>query len=285
MTDLQRFVGTCVDQREVSYSAADVILHALTLGFGTDPLDARQLRFVTEDHLAALPTLPLVLGYPGVFMREPSLGLAWAQMLHAEEHLELHRTLPPAGIVRDRTWVDAVVDRGTAKGAFVHTRKELHSENDGLLLATVRSTILCRGDGGGGSAGQPPTPYAPVPERRPDLQANIGTLAQQALFYRLCGDSNPVHADPAVAAQAGFSRPLLHGRCTFGHALHVILAHCCNYDAAAIAAARVRFAAPFYPGETLRVSCWREWRQIHFSAECVERHETVLSHGLVELRD
>lgn len=284
MLDPQALVGALLDEREVSYSVADTILYALTLGFGADPLDTRQLRYVVEDRLQTLPTLPLVLGYPGFFMRNPHYDLGWDRLLHAAERLMLHRPLPPAGIVRDRTYVDAITDRG-ARGCFVHTRKELHSENDGLHLATVHSTILCRDDGGGGSGGTPPAPLLPVPERRADLTGSIATLPQQALLYRLCGDTNPVHADPAAAARAGFDRPLLHGRCTLGHALHAIMAGCCDYDGHAIKSIGVRFAAPFFPGETLQVSCWRDWKKIHFSAESVERHVTVLSHGLVELRD
>jgi hypothetical protein len=128
MLEVAALQGACVDAREVSYSVADSILYALTLGYGADPLDLRQLRFVYEQHLQALPTLPLVIGYPGFFMRNPRYDLGWERLLHAEEQLVLHRPLPPAGIVRDCTYIDAIADRGAAKGCFVYTRKELHSE-------------------------------------------------------------------------------------------------------------------------------------------------------------
>ncbi len=271
--------GTLVDEREVAYHAIDAMLYALSLGFGSDPLDRRQLQYVYEDHLRILPTLPLVIGYPGIFMRDSKLGLDWSRMLHGEEMLELHHPLPGAGIVRDRTWIDAVVDRGTGHGAFVHTRKELHSENDGIPLATIRSTILCRADGGGGSAGQSPDALMPTPDRAPDLHEPQPTLARQALFYRVNGDANPLHADPAVAASAGFSRPLLHGRCTLGLALHAIVRACFDYDSSAVRTLSARFAAPFYPGETLMVSIWKQGNELRFAADCAERDVRVLSHG------
>lgn len=284
MAALHTLVGTRLAAEESAYSSADAILYALSLGIGDEPQDTRQLRYVYEDGLHALPTLPLVLGWPGVWMPLAGLTLDHARMLHAEERLELHRALPPAGIVRSETWLDAVVDRGTDRGAFVHTRKELYSENDGLHLATVRSCVLARGDGGGGSAGSAPEALRDTPTRAPDVVATRRTLPRQALLYRLNGDTNPVHAAPAVAALAGFDRPLLHGRCTLGLALREMLAQCLDYVGDELATIRARFAAPFFPGETLRVRIWRDWNKIAFCADCVEREVMVVSHGLVELR-
>lgn len=284
-TGLAALVGTCIDAREVSYSSPDSMLYALSLGFGQDPLDPRALAFVREDGLKILPTLPLVLGYPGFFIQRPGVSLDWDRMLHAEERLVLHRALPPAGVVRDATWVDAVVDRGPDKGVFVHTRKELHSENDGLHLATVRSSILCRSEGGCGSAGSPPPPLHDESDALRSVLGSVVTVPQQALLYRLCGDTNPVHVSPVHAARAGFDRPLLHGRCTLGLALQVLLRELLAYEVGGISSISVRFAAPFFPGETLRVRARREGRRLWFAADAAERAQTVLSHGEVLLRN
>ena len=140
-------VGQLVDERNVTYSTRDTMLYALSLGFGATPTDPRQLRYVYEERLESLPTLPMVIGYPGFFMPHPDRHIGWEQLLHAEEHVVVHRPLPPAGMVRDQTTVDGVVDRGANRGAFVYTRKELHDENN-WPLATVYSTLLCRTDGG-----------------------------------------------------------------------------------------------------------------------------------------
>lgn len=277
-------VGTRIAAGEVAYSSVDAILYALSLGFGDDPLHARELRHVYEDGLETLPTLPLVLGWQGIWMPAAGLALDRTRMLHAEERLDLHRALPPAGIVRYEVHVDAVADRGPGRGAFVHARKELYSENDGLHLATVRSCVLARGDGGRGSAGEAPPALAPTPERPADGVGERATLARQALLYRLNGDSNPVHAAPEVAALAGFDRPLLHGRCTLGIALRELLASALDHDVAAVGAVAVRFSAPFFPGETLRVRHWRDTGGLAFAADSVERGVTVLSHGRLALR-
>jgi acyl dehydratase len=38
-----------------------------------------------------------------------------------------------------------------------------------------------------------------LPERAPDIVLDLKTPPQAALIYRLSGDYNPLHADPAVA--------------------------------------------------------------------------------------
>ena len=122
-----------------------------------------------------------------------------------------------------------------------------------------------------------------MPTRAPDIVCDLPTLPQQALIYRLCGDFNPLHADPEVARVAGFERPILHGRCTMGVAQHAILKSCCDYDARRLKSMRVRFSAPFLPGETLRTEIWRDGQYAYFTASSRERGVQVLGNGLVEL--
>lgn len=279
----EKLVGLVVDEGTHTYRREDTILYALALGFGQDPLDRRQLRYVYEDGLEALPALCLVLGYPGFWLREPQYEADWKRVLHAEEAFEILEPLPPAATFTSRTAVERVVDRGPDKGAFIYSRKELRDAGDGRLLATVDSTTLARGDGGcGGPDGPRPAPVE-MPTRAPDLVCELPTLPQQALIYRLCGDLNPLHADPEVARAAGFERPILHGRCTLGVAQHALLRSCCDYDATRLRALRVRFSAPFLPGETLRTRIWREGSQVWFDAESVERGVAVLSNGLARI--
>lgn len=285
MIDYQLLLGQTIDRRETSFRIEDTIQYALAVGFGTDPTDRDQLRFVYEQDLVALPSMSLTLAYPGFWLRRPEYQVDWPRLLHAEEHFEIHRPLPVSGTVLGQTVVEHIVDRGLDKGAFIYSKKEVRAKADGALLATVKSTTLCRGDGGfGGPAGPRPEPVA-MPVRAADLICDLPTIPQLALLYRLCGDMNPLHADPAVAKGAGFERPILHGRCTMAIAQHALLKSCCAYDARRLRSMRVRFSAPFLPGETLRTEIWRGDRAAWFSSSSVERGVTVLSNGYAEIQD
>jgi hypothetical protein len=192
---------------EHRYAARDTMLYALGLGCGSDPTDRNELQFVFEDGLKALPTMAVVLGAPGFWMRNEKTGVDWRKILHGEQGLILHRPLPVAGTVIGRTRIKDIVDKGRERGALMFTERGILDKESGAAIATLTSTTVMRGDGGfGGPSGPTPAPH-PLPERAPD----IPTLPQAALIYRLSGDMNPLHADPKVAAAAGFSRPILHG--------------------------------------------------------------------------
>ena len=282
MKDHSALIGMVINQQQQSYTIKDTILYALGVGLGADPLDAQQLRYVYEEGLQTLPTLALVLAYPGFWMRDAQYGFTWQQILHAEEALEMHTPLPVAGTLRGVTVVEDVVDRGADKGCFVYLRKDLTSVDGQTLYATVRSNTLARADGGfGGSAvgkGLLP-PAAAVPTRAADVVCDLPTLPGAALLYRLSGDMNPLHADPAVARSVGFERPILHGRCTLGVAMHALLRSCCEYQAARLQTLQVRFSAPFLPGETLRTEIWREAGTVAFRSSSLERRVVVLNNG------
>jgi acyl dehydratase len=266
-----------------SFTKRDTMLYALGLGVGADPLDRNQLRFVYERELAALPTMAVVLGGPGMWVRDPKLKANWKRVLHGEQGLTLFRPLPVEGTVIGRTRLTGVVDRGLEKGAFVFTERDVIEASSGERIALLQSTSVLRGDGGfGGPAGPTPEPHA-LPNRAPDLWVDIQTLPQSALIYRLSGDMNPLHADPEIAATAAFPRPILHGLCTFGVAGHALLKSCCGYRPERLRSMRVRFSAPVFPGETIRTEIWRDGAAISFRARAVERDVTVLNNGRAEL--
>jgi hypothetical protein len=73
----------------------------------------------------------------------------------------------------------------------------------GSTIWTVTSTIFVRGEGGwGGDRG--PSTAVELPDREPTATTSYRVTPQQALLYRLCGDRNPLHADPEFAEKAGF---------------------------------------------------------------------------------
>ncbi|MFF7655110.1 MaoC/PaaZ C-terminal domain-containing protein [Streptomyces sp. NPDC007983] len=271
---------TPVPQR---YTAQDSRLYALSLGLGADPLDARQLAYVYEEGQRAFPTMPNVLGYAGFWAREPDTGIDWRRLLHVEQSLTLHAPLAPEGEVVGHTRVTGVVDKGVDKGALLYQERQVLDAAGGRLLAEVGQVSLLRGDGGCGSTMDTAPPPHRMPDRAPDTVHDLPTLPQAALLYRLNGDTNPVHADPATARAAGFERPILHGLCTFGVAVHTLLAGALGWDESRLRRLRVRFTAPVFPGETLRTESWADGDIVSFRTTAIERGAVVLDAGRADL--
>jgi acyl dehydratase len=275
------------EPRRQTYTARDTILYALGLGLGQDPLDPAQLRHVYEDDLQALPTMAVVLGSPGFFAKDPRTGIDWVRLLHGEQELELHAPLPAAATVIGRTRITRLIDKGPGKGALMHSERTVSDAESGAALATSRSVSFLRGDGGFSGPGQPsdepPPPRPATPDTPPDAVFDWPTRPETALVYRLSGDYNPLHADPAVAAGAGFPRPILHGLCTFGATGWALVRALAGGDARALRTIGARFSAPVFPGETLRLEAWRRGAAVQFRTRVVERDLVVLSHGTATL--
>jgi len=271
---------------EQTYTVRDSIIYALGLGFGADPLDEGQLNFTFEERdFKAVPTMAAVLCTPGFWVRDPGSGIDWKKVLHGEQAIELHRPLPPKATIKARSRITDIIDKGKGKGALLFAERTLVDRVTDEPLATLKSTTFARGDGGfGGPSGPQPEPHV-LPHREPDKVCDLPTLPQAALIYRLSGDPNPLHADPQVAAAAGFDRPILHGLCTLGVAGHAILKTCCDYDAVRFKSLKLRFSSPVFPGETIRTEMWRDGKHVSFRAKVVERDVVVLNNGLSIVSD
>jgi acyl dehydratase len=279
MIDYQKLMDWHFPPIAQTLTRKDCILYALGVGLGGDPLDEAQLRFLYEEGLVALPTMAVVLAYPGFWIKDAATGIDWLRIVHGEQALTLHRSLPVEGKLVGRTRVTGIVDKGVGKGAVLYSEREIRDAESGELYATLTMSTFCRGDGGFGGPAGPSCPVHKVPERAPDASCDLPTLPQQALIYRLSGDYNPLHADPAVARAAGFDRPILHGLCTLGIAGHALLKLCCDYDPARFKSLALRFSAPVFPGETIRTEIWRDGKTISFRARALERDVVVLNNG------
>jgi acyl dehydratase len=269
------------------YTVRDTILYALGVGAASEaPTDPSELQFVYEEGLKALPTMAVVLAHPGFFARDPKYRLTWQKILHGEQSIQLHKPLPVAAKLRSVTTFDEIYDKGADKGAVLYSSRKVYDEATGDHLATVRQSSFLRGDGGfGGKADGAPKPH-PMPDRAPDLTARAPTRIDQALLYRLSGDYNPLHADPAVAREAGFPAPILHGLASYGVVGRALLKALCANQPERLKKLDVRFSSPVFPGETLEVDIWREGEgRAAYRARAVERNVVVLQNGYVEFGD
>jgi acyl dehydratase len=261
---------------EHSYTRRDTMLYALGLGYGSNPVDPAQLRYVYERDLQAVPSICCVLAHPGSWISNPAFGANYLKLLHGEQRFEIHHPIPAEGTVIGTYEITAVEDKGPDKGAILHQSKKLHDKASNTLLATVHSVLFLRGDGGCGGFGEVPAPAAPLPDATPAQVCDIQTLPQSALIYRLSGDYNPIHADPAAAAKAGFEQPILHGLCTLGVATRAILSTFTDDNAARLKSLFIRFSKPVFPGETIRTEFFPSGNEIRFRSRAVERDTIVL---------
>ena len=258
------------------YGDRETMLYALGIGMGRDPLDENELAYVYERPGAVLKTVPSMAT---VLARVPLLkdcGYDYTKVVHGEQRLTLQRPLPPESELVASARVTEAYDKGPGKGAVIYTETAVRSAADGALLFTLNSVTFARGDGGfGGPAGSGPAPHA-LPAREPDLSVTLETRKDQALLYRLCGDRNPLHADPALARRVGFRAPILHGLCTYGTACRAILQAVAAYDHTRLTGFDVRFSAPVYPGESIATDLWVDGKVVSFRCRIPERENTVV---------
>lgn len=274
-------VGADLGSFSTSWDADDVVLYHLGLGAGVPQTDPGELEYCLEDRLKVLPSFS-VNGPIDMLPRVRQLEGAdfpLTALLHGEHEMIVHRPLPAAATVTQRGRVAELWDKG--KAALVVMEVDSLAA-DGTKLVTNRYHAFIRGEGGfGGEKGY----SAPVviPDREPDASVQRPTLVQQALLYRLCGDKNPMHADPAIAKLGGFDVPLLHGLCTYGIALKAAVDEILDGDVTAVAKYSTRFAQPVFPGDTLRVDMWREGSQVVLGVGVVGREGPVLTNTVLEL--
>ncbi len=269
-----------LEPAEFSWNSSDVQLYQLALGAGRDPMDPRELRYLTDDTPQVLPTFGNVAqsfhdtAPPTV--RFPGIDIELSRVLHASEAVTVPGPIPPSGTGIAVTRFTEIWDKG--KAAVIWSETTVKAP-DGTLLWTQRRSIFARGEGGFGGERGPSTSSEP-PQRAPDLEVTIPVSPQQALLYRMCGDRNPLHSDPAFAAAAGFPKPILHGLCTYGMTAKAMTDALLDGDTARVGSYGARFAGVVYPGETLKVSIWSAGDGFQAIVTAPERADAVALAGV-----
>jgi len=259
-----------------SWTDRETMLYALGVGMGADPMDEKELPFVYERNLKAMPTLASVVAWgagPGM------MNINFLMVVDGERRITFHKPMPVAANITADSRVLGAYDKGEGRGAVIVNETVLKDAATGEAIATLVSSIFARGDGGfGGPSEGQPEPHT-VPTRAPDMSVDIATRPDQALLYRLSGDRNPLHSDPEFAKRAGFPRPILHGMCTYGISCRAVLQTYAEYDPTRFKYHAARFSSPVFPGETVTVDLWKDGEVISFEARVKERGVTVIKNG------
>jgi acyl dehydratase len=244
-------VGLTTEPYLYSYDYRAVVLYALGIGARREELD-----YLYEGKGPCVyPTFAVVPAMPPVMDCLERVGGDPAMALHGGQSVRVHRPIPAAGELRTTATLRAVYDLKRFAQAVVETRT---TSGQDLLFETEWSIIY---RGGGGFGGPRPTREpepSPPKGRAPDFRVELATSPEQALLYRLSGDTNPLHADPEHAARVGFVKgPILHGLCTYGFVARAIILEACGGDATKLKRFDGQFRKPVWPGDTLVVEGFR----------------------------
>ena len=277
MTLNTQLIGTPRPALKHSYDWRDCVHYALSVGAKTPA----ELRFIYEHHGPdVLPTFAVVPSLPALSEVCEKLGADRKNILHGEQTVTLHRPIAAHGTITTQATVTGMYDKGT--GALVVVHASSRDEHNALVFDTVFS-IFVRGAGGfGGDRGPGSSSQAP-PNRAPDFAWTESTSPEQAAHYRLCGDLNPLHICPDHARAAGFTAPILHGLCTYGHAGRAVLWSCCEGEPSRFKSLHARFSGVVFPGDTLTTRGWQVTDTQYAVTVCKQDGTVVLSHGVATI--
>lgn len=252
------------ERREMTYSWRDMALYALAVGAKAEELD-----YLYEGHMKAVPsfgTLPYwgTIGVsPRLAQPAPAAVLAaeylesQAAPLHMDHEIILHRPIDPIMgrfLFQDR--VADVYDRGPGKGMAVRTVCEVADEAGIPVCTNISGTLLPDQGGFGGSP--MPAPPVQIPEREPDYIIADAMSPEQNLLYRLCGDTNRIHADPVYAREKGYDRPFMQGLCSYGFACRMLIGQLIPGEPERMRRMYAQMRGILYPGSRICVHVWKE---------------------------
>jgi acyl dehydratase len=266
-------IGLELAPTQFSYEERDVMLYALGIG-------AKELEFIFERGLKTIPTFAVIPAFPALMGLSAAVEINPVMILHGEQGFRISKQIPTSGTLTTSGKVTGVYDKG--KGALV-TIESTTKDAGGETVFTNTSGIFIRGSGGFGGDRGPEAGNA-APQRGPDRTVEMQTLDIQAAIYRLSGDRNPLHIDPAFAKMAGYDRPILHGLCSFGHVGRAVLAEYCGNDPARMLGMSVRFSGVVYPGDTIITDMWDEGKGKIIVQARTQEGRVVISNAAVEVK-
>jgi acyl dehydratase len=202
------------------------------------------------------PTFAVCPVMPATMECLAKTGGDFDMVVHGGQSVRMHRPIPPSGRLTTTAKLTALYDLKKLGQAIVETRTQLA---DGEPVFDTVWSILYRSAGGFGGPRPPKNEGVDLPKgRAPDFHVEMPTSPEQALLYRLSGDTNPLHADPEFARSVGFEQgPILHGLCTYGFVARAVVTAACAGDGDRLKRLDGGFRRPVWPGDTIVVDGFR----------------------------
>src|SRR5580698_6263484 len=111
---MERVVGATLPGGVSAWTEDDIILYHLGVGAGRSPTCPSELEYTLETQLKVLPSYGVLPGF-GLLPRLVDVeGLSFdpIMLLHGEQDLVIHRTLPVRGTVNNSAQIADVYDKG-----------------------------------------------------------------------------------------------------------------------------------------------------------------------------
>ena len=265
----------------IRYDRRDVLLYAVGIGLS-------DLRYVYERHadFAVFPTFSIRWGGSGAPVDPNHIPPSPGPLnIDAERYLEVLAPLPTEGQVTVKSRLVGAHPRG--KGAAFCEYESVVSDASGTECVRLVNGSFRRGvaqladiepfEGAGITYSE----KVQLPDSKPDVDVSAVIPNGQAHIYRLSGDYNPLHIDPESAKFGGFDAPIMHGLCTLGYCSQLLLNAICAGDPARFKRIKLRFSAPVFPNDSLRVRAWQfEAGRVEFEASVGDR--VVVSNAYFE---
>ena len=264
------------------YNDRDVILYNIAIGAKSNEL---QYVYENDQEFQVIPTF----GHLATFNSTAS-QLSFSKLLknfnpmlllHGEHYIKLDQfPVPTEGNIKTTFTPLAVTQKGT-NTIVVHGSKSVDADT-GAPVFTNEATFFIRNCEGETKQYAERKSFATsqfiAPKSEPDFTTDVKISEDQAALYRLTGDRNPLHIDPAFAAGAKFDKPILHGMCTYGLSAKVLMDKFGAFDEI-----KGRFTGIVFPGETLRVYAWKQGDVVIFQSHVVERKTIALNNAAIKL--
>ncbi|TDZ28683.1 Peroxisomal hydratase-dehydrogenase-epimerase [Colletotrichum trifolii] len=269
---------------EFKYEERDVMLYNLGIG-----AKRNELKYVFEgaEDFQVIPTFGVIppFGTEMPYNFDDIVpNFSPMMLLHGEQYLEIKKyPIPTAAKLVSHGKLLEVVDKGNA--AIVKNGITTVNAETKEPVFYNEMTVFLRGCGGFGGQKKPAergasTAANKAPSRHPDVVVEEKTTEEQAAIYRLSGDYNPLHVDPAFAKMGGFKAPILHGLCFFGIAGKAV------YERfGPVKNIKVRFAGTVIPGQTLVTEMWKDGDKVIFQTKVKETGKLAIGGAAAELVD
>ncbi|KAF2148199.1 Thioesterase/thiol ester dehydrase-isomerase [Myriangium duriaei CBS 260.36] len=260
----------------VSWTTRDTLLFALSIG--CNPASEQHFIYELDPSFTPFPTYPIILPFKGTsqevidfYASQSSSGrgsipgvppLDSRRVVDGERHIDFLRPLPASSDGRKfvvKSKVVGVYDKGKP-GTVVETEQTLVDSASGEVYTRAVGSGFFVGQGNWGGPKGPKTESYPPPkgkENSPDKTFEHATDDTSAMFYRLNGDYNPLHATPEPGKKMGFGGAILHGLFSWNTTSRGLLKALGGSKAENIKSFAARFASPVKPGDTLVTHVWR----------------------------